>query len=201
MEDSVKGLVPHVLSFIINELCKYGFLLAYESDLSDLKGLVDADSISPDDFELLEAVDDEVVQILLNSVEKVINCSKAYLLINNLDEVEVMENEEYNMLASDNYFTYIIDWDNKSYNDLLVNLNSVYFSISQLLYHTTCQIKLDKVEVPDEVYEEFLDNYSDILGEKLHSDDKNISLIFDLIVGLNADLFKIDKLSNDTQTP
>ena len=201
MEDSVKGLVPHVLSFIINELCKYGFLLAYESDLSDLKGLVDADSISPDDFELLEAVDDEVVQILLNSVEKVINCSKSYLLINNLDEVEVMENEEYNMLASDNYFTYIIDWDNKSYNDLLVNLNSVYFSISQLLYHTTCQIKLDKVEVPDEVYEEFLDNYSDILGEKLHSDDKNISLIFDLIVGLNADLFKIDKLSNDTQTP
>ena len=193
--------MPHVLSFIINELCKYGFLLAYENDLADLKGLVDADSISPDDFELLEAVDDEVVQILLNSVEKVIDCSKTYLLINNLDEFEVMENEEYNMLASDNYFTYIIDWDNKSYADLLINLNSVYFSISQLLYHTTCQIKLNKVEVPDEVYEEFLDNYSDILTERLHSEDKNISLLYDLIVGLNADLFKIDKLSNDTQTP
>ncbi|TCC98055.1 hypothetical protein [Pedobacter psychroterrae] len=201
MEDSIKGLVPHVLCFIINELCKYGFLLAHENDLADLKGLVDADSISPDDFELLESVDDEVVQILLNSVEKVVDCSKAYFLINNLDEMEVMENEEYNMLASDNYFTYIIDWDNKSYNDLLINLNSVYFSISQLIYHTTCQIRLNEVEVPDEVYEEFLDKYSDILTEKIPANDKNISLLYDLIVGLNADLFKIDKLSNDTQTP
>lgn len=200
MEDSIKGLVPHVLSFIINELCKYAFLIAYEKDLSDLKGLVDADSISPDDFELLEEVDDPVVQILLNSVEKVIDCSKTYFLINNLDELEIMENEEYNLLASDNYFTYIIDWDNKSYSDLLINLNSVYFSISQLLYHTSYQIKLDEVEVPDEVYEDFLDKYTDILAEKIPAEDKNIALLYDLIVGLNADLYKIDNLSNDTNS-
>ena len=176
-------------------------MLAYEDELADLKGLVDADSISPDDFELLEYVDDEVVQLLLNSVEKVIKCSKTYFLINNLDELEVMENEEYNQLASDLYFAYIIDWDNKSYNDMLMNLNSVYFSISQLLYHSSCQIKLNEIEVPDTVYEEFLDKYSDILMEKITTDDKNISLLFDLIVGLNADLLKIDKLSDDKHTP
>lgn len=194
-------MVPHVLGLIINELCKYGFMLAFENELSDLKGLVDADSISPEDFELLEDVNDEVVQILLSSVEKVIDCSKAYFLINNLDELEVMENDEYNMLASDNYFTYVIDWDNKSYNDLLINLNSVYFSISQLLYHTTCQIKLNEVEMPDEVYEEFLDRYTDILLEKIPAGDKNISLLYDLIIGLNTDLCKIDRLSDDTQAP
>jgi hypothetical protein len=180
LEDYIKGLVPHVLSFIINELCKYSFLIAYEND----------------DFELLENVDDEIVQILLQSIDKVIDCSKTFILINNLDELEVMENEEYNMLASDNYFTYIIDWENKSYSDLLINLNSVYFSICQLLYHTTCQIKLNEVEVPDEVYEEFLDKYTDLLMEKIPSDDKNIALLYHLIVDLNSDLLKIDKLSN-----
>ena len=196
MEDSIKGLVPHVLSFIINELCKNGFMIAYEKDLSDLKGLIEPDSISPDDFELLEAVDDDVVRVLLGSIDKVIKCSKTYFLINNLDEMEVMENEEYNLLASDNYYTYIIDWESKSYKDLLYNLNAVYFSISQLLYHTTCHIKLDEVEIPEEMYDEFLDKYSDLLRGKINPDDKNISLLYDLIIDLNTDLGNIDKFTD-----
>jgi hypothetical protein len=195
LEDSIRGLVPHVLSFVINELCKNGFMIAYEKDLSDLKGLIEPDSISPDDFELLEAVDDDVVRVLLSSIDKVIKCSKTYFLINNLDEMEVMENEEYNLLASDNYYTYIIDWESKSYKDLLYNLNAVYFSISQLLYHTTCQIKLDEVEIPEEMYDEFLDKYSDLLRGKLAPDDKNISLLYDLIIDLNTDLANIDRLT------
>ena len=187
--------MPHVLSFVINELCKNGFMIAYEKDLSDLKGLIEPDSISPDDFELLEAVDDDVVRVLLSSIDKVIKCSKTYFLINNLDEMEVMENEEYNLLASDNYYTYIIDWESKRYKDLLYNLNAVYFSISQLLYHTTCQIKLDEVEIPEEMYDEFLDKYSDLLRGKLAPDDKNISLLYDLIIDLNTDLANIDRLT------
>jgi hypothetical protein len=192
LEDSIKGLVPHVLSFIINELCKNGFMIAFENDLSDLKGLIEPDSISPDDFELLDSVDDDVVRILLSSVDKVIKCSKTYLLINNLDELEVMENEEYNLLASDNYYAYIIDWESKSYKDLVYNLNAVYFSISQLLYHTSCQIKLNEVEIPEEMYDEFLDKYSDLLRGRLNPADKNISLLYDLIIDLNVDLSDID---------
>jgi hypothetical protein len=110
--------------------------------------------------------------------------------------MEVMENEEYNLLASDNYYTYIIDWESKSYKDLLYNLNAVYFSISQLLYHTTCQIKLDEVEIPEDMYDEFLDKYSDLLRGKINPDDKNISLLYDLIIDLNADLGDIDKLTD-----
>jgi len=196
LEDSIKGIVPHVLSFVINELCKNGFMIAYEKDLSDLKGLIEPDSISPEDLELLDAVDDDVVRILLSSIDKVVKCSQTYFLINNLDEMEVMENEEYILLASDNYYAYIIDWESKSYKDLLYNLNAVYFSISQLLYHTTCQIKLDEVEIPEEMYDEFIDKYSDLLRGTLEPEDKNISLLYNLIIDLNHDLSEIDKLED-----
>lgn len=196
MESAIKGLVPHVLSFIVSEYCKYGFLLAYEKDLSDLKGLIEPDSIAAEDFELLEAVDDEVVQLLLNSIDKVITCSKTFFMINNLDELEVMENEEYNQLASDNYYIYIIDWENKDYEDVLVNLNAVYFTIARLLYHTASQLRLQEIELPDEFYDdEFLDKYSDLLDHKVHTDDKNVALLYDLIADLNADLLDIDRLS------
>lgn len=195
LEDAIKGLVPHVFSHIITEYCKNGFILAYENELSDLKGLVQPDSVSSDDFELLESVNDPVVHILLNSIDKVINCSRTYFLINNLDEMEVMENEEYNQLASDNFFIYIIEWESKNYKDVLLNLNAVYFSIAQLLYHTSCQLRLNEIEVPDEVYDEFLEKYADLLMEKVHSNDKNVALLYDLIIDLNHDLLEIDKLS------
>lgn len=197
MEDEIKGLVPHVLSFIVSEFCKYGFLIAYEKDLSDLKGLIDADSIAAEDFELLEAVDDEVVQLLLRSIDKVVECSKTFFMINNLDEFEVMENVEYNQLASDNYFIYIMDWENKNYKELLLNLNAVYFTIARLLHHCATQLKLNEIELPDAFYDndEFLDQYSDILDRKLNDEDKNVALLFDLIADLNLDLLDIDRLS------
>lgn len=196
MEDAIKGLVPHVLSFIVSEFCKYGFLIAYEKDLSDLKGLIEPDSISAEDFELLEAVDDPVVQLLLRSIDKVVSCSKTYFMINNLDEFEVMENEEYNQLASDNYYIYIIDWENKTYEDLLINLNAVYFTIARLLYHCATQIRRNEVELPDEFYDdEFLDHYNELLERKLQSDDKNVALLYELIADLNLDLYDIDQLS------
>jgi hypothetical protein len=196
LEDEIKGLVPHVLSFIVSEFCKYGFLLAYEKELSDLKGLIEPDSIAAEDFELLEAVDDEVVQLLLRSIDKVISCSKTFFLINDLDEFEVMENEEYNQLASDNYYIYIIEWENKNYNDLLINLNAVYFTVARLLYHTATQLRLKEIELPDEFYDdEFLDKYSELLDQKVHANDKNVALLYDLIADLNVDLLDIDRLS------
>jgi hypothetical protein len=196
LEDAIKGLVPHVLSFIVSEFCKYGFLLAYEKDLSDLKGLIEPDSIAAEDFELLDAVDDEVVQLLLRSIDKVINCSKTFFLINNLDELEVMENEEYNQLASDNYYIYIIEWENKDYDDVLVNLNAVYFTIARLLYHTATQLRMGQIELPDEFYDdEFLDKYTELLNQSLQANDKNVDLLYDLIADLNTDLLDIDKIS------
>ena len=109
--------------------------------------------------------------------------------------MEVMQNEEYNQEASNSFFIYILDWESKGYKDLLHNLNSVYFSISQLLYHTTCQIRLNEVDIPDDMYDEFLDKYSDLLGGYCSSEDKNVNLLYDLIIDLNKDLCEIDKRS------
>ncbi len=193
MKDCVIGLVPHVLSFVINELCKNAFLVAYEKDLSDLKGLVPADAIDPDDWELLDSVDDEVVKIILKSVDRVVDCVKTYYMINNLDEMEIMENEEYNQLASDSHYAYIMDWESKSYKDLLINLNTVYFCITRYLYHTTIQLRLDEPDIPEELYDEFMEIYNASFEQNLVSDDKNISLLYDLILDLSRDLVEIDK--------
>ena len=65
-EDVLLGVVSHVLSFTLGEFCKYGYLLAFEKDLSDLKGLVDAASMYENDYEVLEGVKDPAVQLFCN---------------------------------------------------------------------------------------------------------------------------------------
>lgn len=184
-----------MLSFAINEFCKNGFLLAYEKELSDLKGLVDADSNSDYDYELLRTVDDEVVKLLLTSVDKALQCLSTYFMINNMDEMEVFGNEEYNLLASDNYYCYLMDWGSQTYTDLVDSLPSVYLSMAQMLYHTSCQLELMVIDVPDETYEEFHDRYYEILDQKVHADDKNVALLYDLMIELNEDLLEISRLS------
>lgn len=197
VEKAIIGSVPHTLGFVVNELSKNAFILAFEGDLMDLKDLVDPESIDADDFELLENVNDPVVQLLLVSVDRVITCMTTYYLINGLDEFEVMENEEFNELASDYFYAYIIDWESRNYGEMVTTLNAVYLSIAQLLYHATCQLDLKVIDVPDHIYDDFFDKYSSFCMEEVPSDNKNISLLNDLIHHLNGDLLKIDKLSRN----
>ncbi|MBC7567840.1 MAG: hypothetical protein H7223_12850 [Pedobacter sp.] len=197
MEKAIIGSVPHTLGFVVNELSKNAFILAFEGDLMDLKDLVDPESIDADDFELLENVNDPVVQLLLVSVDRVITCMTTYYLINGLDEFEVMQNEEFNELASDYFYAYIIDWESRNYGEMVTTLNAVYLSIAQLLYHATCQLDLKVIDVPDHIYDDFFDKYSSFCMEEVPSDNKNISLLNDLIHHLNGDLLKIDKLSRN----
>jgi hypothetical protein len=197
LEEIIIGSVPHTLGFVVNELSKNAFILAFEGDLADLKGLVDPESIAADDFELLDDVDDPVVQLILVSVDRVITCMTTYYLINGLDELETMENEIYNEVASDYFYAYIINWESKNYEEMLVNLNAVYLSIAQLLYHAACQLELKVIELPDHIYDDFFEMYASFCKEEVPSENKNISLLYELIHQLNGDLLDIDKLSRN----
>jgi|GEM_PF-1059041 hypothetical protein len=189
------GVVPHLLSFIACELCKYGFMLAYERGLSDLKGLIEPDSISEADIDLLETVDDEVIKILVQSIDRTLSCMKTYMIINNLDEFEVMEDDEYNQAASDIYHIYIIEWENKDYEQTLVNLNAMYFSVQLLIYHATQLLSKDDLEKDFFIeYEKFFDILNSIFNADEPDPNKNVALLNDLIIELNDDLLLIDKI-------
>lgn len=195
MENSIKGVVPHILCFIVNELCVNCFRLAQERELSDLKGWVDPESNSDWDYELLGALDDEVIKKVMVSVDKGLVCLQTYFMINNLDEVEVYENEEYSAMASESYLCYAEDSKLLSYEELVQNLNMVYISIAHMLYHTTCQLEQDEINIPEIDYEAVDDRYSDILSGKVESDDRNVTLLYDLMISLDLDLSEITRRS------
>lgn len=194
-EKILLGVVSHVLSFTLSEFCKYGYLLAFEKDLSDLKGLVDAASMYENDYEVLEGVGDPAVKLLLESSDKVFHCIKTYLMINSLDELEVMNNEEYNQHASDNYNYYVNEHSGQDYASLLEDTCHLYFSLMHMLYHTCCQLGLGQINLPDELFDDFYTGFLDVIdGCGVPARDKNVSLLYDLLAGLNQDMRRMEKL-------
>lgn len=193
-EDHYIGLTAQVLSYISIKLCEYGYLLAFEKELPDLKGLVELDTISNADFELLETLQDPAVKIVVHSIHTVEECLRNFMLINNLDEFEVLDNEEYRELAADSFFAYIIEWEGETYTDILNDLNGVYYNIYQLLYHTTRQISLQEMDIFDQVYDEFFDVIEDLFENGIPTDNKNIALLHQLICELAQDEVLLDQI-------
>ena len=174
---------------------KYGYRVAFEKDMSDLKGLVPEDSFAPEDFELLELVDDEVVCVLLNSIDKVANCYRHFFIINNMDEFDVMEDASYDEQATDNYNWYMIDWQNQDYKEVVQNLITVYMNIYQLLFLTGYQVSTDNLEISDDFHMEIHSfGYSSNMN-KINFLDKNVSLLSDLELELMKDLEEIERIS------
>lgn len=186
-EDQFIGMVAQILSFISIKFCEYGYLLAFEKELPDLKGLVELDSVSNADFELLETLEDPAIKVVVRSIQHVEDCLRNYLMINGLDEYEVLDNEEYRELAADSFFSYMVDFEGNTYKDVINDLSGLYYSIYQLLYHTTRQLILQEMEIFDQVFEEFFEIADELMANRIETDDKNVALLHNLISTLYDD--------------
>lgn len=194
-EEILLGMVSHILSFAISEFCKYGYSLAFERELADLKGLVKADSIYENDFEILESLNDPAVRLLIKSVHKVVNHIKIYFMINTLDEIEVMLDEDFHQHASDNFHFYINEGTGTDYKMLLLDTHDLYFSVMHLIFHTAYQLRLKEIDLPDEIFDTFYFDFLDVLDNNMETEDKNIQLLYDLIVSLNDDAIELSYLT------
>ncbi|WP_432712453.1 hypothetical protein [Pedobacter sp.] len=194
-EKILLGMVSYVLSFTVSEFCKYGYTLAFEKELSDLKGLVKADSIYENDYEILETLNDPAVVLLLNSLNKVAEAIQMFSMINNIDEVENMFDQECHQHASNNFHFYVNESVGTSYESLLMETHELYFSVMHLIFHTAYQLRLDKIDLPEAIFDTFYFDFLDVLDNNMKTDDKNIRLLFELIVDLNDDAVAFSNLT------
>jgi hypothetical protein len=193
-EEILLGMVSHILSFTIGEFCKYGYTLSFERELADLKGLVRADSIYENDLELLASIKDPPVKLLLRSIHKVADHLKTYFLINQLDEMEVMLDEQCHQHASDNFYYYVNEGIGTNYKMMLLETHDLYFSVMHMIFHTAYQLRLKEVDLPEEIFDTFYFDFLDVLDCNLKTEDKNIQLLYDLIVEINDDAIALGRL-------
>ncbi len=192
-EEILLGMVSHILSFTIGEFCKFGYTLSFERELADLKGLVNADSTFENDLELLASINDPAVKLLVKSIYKVTDHMKTYLLINQFDELELMVNEQSLQNASDNFYYYMTEGVGTTYEMMLLETHDLYLSVMHMIFHTAYQLQLKMIDLPEEIFDTFYFDFLDVLDGNLATDDKNVQLLYSLIVDINDDAIAFEK--------
>ena len=190
IEEQIKGSILHVLNFMIRELLKQCFKLAFKKELSDLKGLVRPDSICyvteegyvccGVELELLEILDDEPIKQMLVSIDQILDCIDRYLMINNLDMEELLEEQIHEQNAYESISIYVYKQKcNGSYKTICKNINAVYLTFEQVLYHCAHQFIRGKLDVFDGAFDFFWEQ-----NDRLETDDQNALLLLDLMKSL-----------------
>ena len=201
-EKQIEGSIIHVMNLIIIELLRYGFMLAHENELKDLKDLVNTDEQSwmrgdgliclDEEMELLDGLADVVVKQIMCSVNKLTEFKDTYLLINSLDRDEVIMDTEFYEHAQDTFYTYSFEMEcDGTYENILENLHSFYWPVDMILFHCIMQFVHGKLEVIEEAQETYHNHYCAV-GFELPTENKNALLLLDLMPLLNEDAEQID---------
>ena len=78
---------------------------------------------------------------------------------------------------------------------LLLDTHDLYFSVMHLIFHTAYQLRLKEIDLPDEIFDTFYFDFLDVLDNNMETEDKNIQLLYDLIVSLNDDAIELSYLT------
>ena len=116
-------------------------------------------------------------------MQQVLDCVEVYLLINNLDVMEIMEDPVYMDLAFEIYEEEPINPE-ADYNTH-VELESLNFFYYNLPIWRCIQMLLNNQTVFDEVdIDTFSNQYYDFEQKDLTAEDKNVALLYELMRSL-----------------
>lgn len=190
-EEVIKGSIVHVLNFIALRMMTTAFAMAFEGELSNMK-----EFMSPEDradiyeghligyvdteIALLETIEDIGVKTVTASMQRIFDCVNTYLLINNLDVMEIMEDPIYMDLASTIYVEDPINLEaNYATHVELETLNFFYYNLA--IWRCIQMLLTNQTESEENEMDIFMDQYYDFESEELTSEDKNIALLYDLM--------------------
>ncbi|MBB5441290.1 hypothetical protein HDC92_004997 [Pedobacter sp. AK017] len=202
-EKQVEGSILHVMNLITLELLRYGFMLAQQNELKDLKTLISTDEDNwmrgegliciDDELELLDCLEDVAIKQLMLSVNRIAEFKNTFLLINGLDKEEVILDDDFHEQAEDTYYKYSFTMEcDGTYESILDNLHCYYWPIELILFDCVMQFVLNKKEVTTEA-EEAYQHYNCTDGLEMAVDHKNARLLLDLLPELNKDANNIDE--------
>lgn len=187
-EEIIIGTIVHITDSIAFRMMETAFALAYEGELSDMKayralkeyakkGEIELYGIDLE-IELLESLADEGVRIVVASLQLLYEFKRVYLIINNLDLIEVLLDDECADLANDIYRETALD-PTLNYEQQKQQEVANYFWYNLSIWRCIQMILYNRINFDDD-QDEFMEQYFDFCQNDLTSENKNAALLYDL---------------------
>ncbi len=144
----IKAAAVNVINFITHSMMEHAFLLAYETELADLKGLIPPGSVSCGngignwnlEFQLLEMVDDKAVKALLSAMRKMERHVNTFMVFTGITPEEVVFEERAVENATHLWNDIVCQMKYESHQDILTALPWMFDNYYLLLYNLAQRI-------------------------------------------------------------
>ncbi|ACU03313.1 hypothetical protein [Pedobacter heparinus] len=203
LQTTINHTAWHLMNFMMMQIIGYCFRLAFEKELSDLKGLVHPDSFCEMEndkrggidieLELLDALEDESNRVLLDSIHRIVNCRNVLAMINNIDPEKALVDKLAIQYANNIHeFGEIMPEDCSDYNTLVLWGYELYMDMFYQLYLCSEMFNQGTTNVvTKKAYDEFNAALDQLMMGNLVPENKNAQLLLGLIEDLQEDCDRI----------
>lgn len=183
-KETILPAAAKMMGFINFSFCEYGMKLAMERELADLKDAVDPATFTGIEFELLDNLKDPAIRIMLEDVKAIDDTIRVLLLINSMDELETMEDEAGTDLANEVHYSFTLGpTPGGNYHDIVNDIHFLYQTTTYSIYLMALLLTSGGIDLD---YHRDAEYYDDCSGgpdlSLLDQTDKNVSLLYDLII-------------------
>jgi hypothetical protein len=183
-KETIIPATAKLMGFINFSFCEYGMKLAMQRELADLKGAVDPAEFTGIEFTLLGGLSDPAIKLMMEDVKAIDDTIRVLLMINSMDELEVMTDVEGSDLANEIHQSFTCDpLPADDYRAIVNDITYLYQTTTYSIYLMALLFTsggLDLAYHRDGDYHDYW--YLDQNMELLDRDDKNVSLLYDLII-------------------
>ncbi|RZL17145.1 MAG: hypothetical protein EOO89_09390 [Pedobacter sp.] len=188
-EEIIIGAIVHIVNAIAARMMETAFGLAYEGELADMKAYrapkeytkkgAETELFCIDlEIELLDSLADDGVKTIVASMKLLYEFKRVYLLINNLDLIDILLDDECAELSHKIYGETPLD-PTLNYKQQKEEENANYFWYNLSIWRCIKMILYKRINF-DNDQDQFMKEYFDFCLNDTTSENKNAALLYDL---------------------
>lgn len=183
-----------VMALMQSELIKLGMRLALENELSAWKGKLDPEALKPDEFDLLNDLEDPIVKCLVETKNLIAEALGNWIRLTRVKDKQAFENDAALELAQDLFYGYSMPLEETAYEQVLFDLSFLYLSLCYIPKVAAYLAMTGTLDLDGECYDDFwkMETHTRVF-DQLDRRDEQVDLLCGLAEKMNAQFLEFNK--------
>lgn len=184
-----------VMALMQSELIKLGMRLALENELSEWKGKVDPEALKPDEFDLLNHLEEPIVKCLVETKDLIADAMGNWIRLTRVNDEQAFANDAALELAQDLFYAYTMPLEETEYEQILFDLSFLYLSLCYIPQVAAYLAMTGTLDLDGECYDDFwkMETHTGVF-DQLDRTDELVNLLCGLAETMYTQYLEFNKL-------
>jgi hypothetical protein len=144
-----------VMALMQSELIKLSMRLALENELAEWKGKLDPEDLKPDDFDLLNPLEEPIVKCMVQTRDLIAAIMGDWIRLTGVDDDEAFANDAAVELAQELFYGYLLPLDQTTHELILYDVDFLYISLCYIPRVAAYLAMTGELDLEGDCYDDF----------------------------------------------